>query len=609
MASSDSPTQHTAGGRKRPGSPRRDGDASAKRPKAQPKKGLLSSASGRTNSPRNRGDEEAVRLRIGDTLLLPVSSPVFHPVRRAQEEIRKLEDQCVSDQIVIQKSYDQMKQPCFDRRTRILRKIPYFWSNVVARVIDPDFSGVAAFIALRNSNSASSSSPFGAAANGTPGPSAATAISTGKGHLHQDEQPMLRGGGGSSSSSSGLARLSQGSDPSSSAEPGSSAINASTASNGHEAVTGSAGFAAGGERGRNRNAGAGSEGGFFSFFSNMFFRRPGSLSAPAGGAPTTEANGGLHGGPQSRTPSVTGDGRDSDPTLVTVARSTSNKVLVSQTKKHGSSSKGGSSLSIVPSSSGNFCKGTLFLSGLVDVQLADNLDAFGSHRFAFAFSELFGCIDVRIVKSVNSGTHAVTVDCNQGHVKRLYQEVFEPGVGGMSSKGGKNSSAKGAGGAAGAPVLRSGAADHDASSNANTNGLGAGTRTNAALASVVGVAQTAATSDGSSSALSSQSRDGGNQVFASPDALLVADGANANSLAANGKTSAQFGSTTSSCGNSNGSPESGGSKGAGNGVQEVDRVFFAWLFSERYEAYDFGTAFRRIVWQNPYAFVEDLLAA
>eukprot|EP00392_Amoebophrya_sp_AT5.2_P017949 g18378.t1 len=75
-------------------------------------------------------------------------SGLFEPVRRAQENLRRVydrtrwgDDQCIADQLVIQTAYDQLKKPLFEKRSLLLRQIPGFWGSVICRVLDPRWRG------------------------------------------------------------------------------------------------------------------------------------------------------------------------------------------------------------------------------------------------------------------------------------------------------------------------------------------------------------------------------------------------------------------------------------------------------------------------------------
>eukprot|EP00396_MALV-II-16_sp_LP-1_P000432 gene432-350_t len=59
--------------------------------------------------------------------------------KRLQHKLRVQEDQCCRDQIMLQRRYDLLKRPLFEERGRILRNVPFFWTNVIGRAIDPDF--------------------------------------------------------------------------------------------------------------------------------------------------------------------------------------------------------------------------------------------------------------------------------------------------------------------------------------------------------------------------------------------------------------------------------------------------------------------------------------
>lgn len=198
------------------------------------------------------------------------------------------------------------------------------------------------------------------------------------------------------------------------------------------------------------------------------------------------------------------------------------------------------------------------LSRLTDVRMRDNLDAFGSHEFSLTFGSGLPGVDggpLTVAKLVNCALNTVSVECVRGDATGGDGDARTDGEAHRSSgQAARPVSAAGRSGGEAGPAPAGG----DLPRGGGAGPLGAAGPSPAAPA------------DATSAADDAQSRAAGGPLLPPPMLLKLL-------------------------------------KKTLKPTHPSDVKFFAWVFSETYDNRDLGAAFRRSVWQNPYALIEDWL--
>ncbi|CAD7951331.1 unnamed protein product [Amoebophrya sp. A120] len=343
---------------------------------------------------------------------LSLSAKEFDAVKRAQEQLRKLEDQTVSDQVIIQNSFEDLKQPFFQERNQLLQFFPKFWGNVVLRIFDPQWRGLAATAKSREGNTVPLSARSGSGGPSRRGQSnSKSSNASGKrpGAVGAAPPPARAPAGSRTTTSAGGA-----------ATPNTTGSTTATAGN---TLSRSLGTMVGPGGGTNTTGSAAAPGrSMFSFaFSNLFgftiMTEDANNNIASGGSnmnantASTGSGTGDHGGATTTTAASTsshagtvGGSSNTRTTPSAVAAAVSTTAAAPRPADFDEFFP-----PIIPDEDDNFImeddilgehqsapaatRSTSFvgenqneLSELLDVHLQDNLDAFGSHRFSFAFS-------------------------------------------------------------------------------------------------------------------------------------------------------------------------------------------------------------------------------